>query len=76
MGLGDRVQARCVGKEVRVNPDARIASLLRELADAFDERSKEDKPKRPRLRRERTDRAAEDAARRVREGLRKQGMHS
>lgn len=58
-----------------MNPNARIASLLRELADAFDDLDVKPADRtRPRLPRERTDRAAEDARRRVREGLRKQGV--
>lgn len=57
--------------------NARIASLLRELADAFDELDTDgDKKKRPRIPRERVDHAAEDAMNRVRRGLRRQGVVS
>ena len=51
----------------------RISALFRELAQAFDDLETEPK-KRPKLPRERLDHAAEEAARRVRSGLRKQGI--
>lgn len=57
-----------------MNPSKRIASLFRELAQAFDDLEATNVKKRPRLPRERSDRAAEEAARRVRSGLRKQGI--
>ena len=51
----------------------RIASLFRELAEAFDSLDDEEPRPIPRAPRERNDAAAEDAARRVREQARRQG---
>jgi hypothetical protein len=63
-----------VGRE-RVNPSKRIASLFRELAQAFDdlEAAAVKKP-RARANRESLKRASEDAAQRVRDGLRRKGI--
>ncbi len=53
----------------------KIALLFRELAAAFDQLDAETEPKkRPRLPRDRADAVAEEAAQRVREGLRRQGI--
>lgn len=55
------------------DPNARIAALLRELADAFDDLAERPKPKRKRASR-RDPAVAREAARIVAEGLRRQGV--
>lgn len=61
-----------------VNPRKRISSLLRELADAFDDLEREDQPKKPRRRLAAvpSEAAQNDMVDRVRSTLRKQGIVS
>ena len=54
------------------DPNARIAALLRELADAFDDLAEAPKPRRKRARQGNPE-TAREAARMVAEGLRQRG---